>query len=96
MTPNNSRVPAELFEECHQRLVAGESIAACLQRYPAYVAHLQSQLQVIVSLRQTRRKPSRNLIVAGHARYQFVEAAMQMASSPAHIGLVEQARCGLG
>jgi len=77
MTPKNSRVPAELLEECYQRLVAGESIAACLQRYPAYAAQLWQQLQAIASLTQARSMPARNPIVAAHTRAQFVEAAMQ-------------------
>lgn len=43
---------SEIFEECVQRLAAGESLERCLARYPAHADQLRPMLETVIALRK--------------------------------------------
>jgi hypothetical protein len=43
---------SEIFEECVQRLAAGESLERCLARYPAHADRLRPMLETVIALRK--------------------------------------------
>jgi hypothetical protein len=86
----HSRIPAELLNECSQRLLEGESLAGCVKRYPQHAAELEPLLQTIAALRSLRPVPARDPVVAAHSRSEFVAAALRMGSAPRRAGLWER------
>jgi hypothetical protein len=80
----SERVLAQLLDECAELLLAGESIAGCLARYPEHAARLAPLLQSVSAVRSYSRVPPRNLAVAARSRAQFITAVGTLpAASPA-------------
>jgi hypothetical protein len=70
----------QLLDECARRLIAGETVAACLARYPEAASELAPLLETITTVRKLRAVPTRPLEVAFENRARFMVAATQMAA----------------
>jgi hypothetical protein len=91
MSRQSDRALAELFEECLQRLTAGESLSACLARYPEQEALLAPLLQSASAMREYGSVAPRDLTAAAASRARFMAAAQALPrpvtrSSPSGFG----------
>ncbi len=78
---------SRLLAECADLIQDGNSVSACLARYPEDAAELEPLLLTLVEVRQLRPVPPRAPEVAQQRRAQFVLAAQQMAAPAAqHAG----------
>jgi len=76
-----------LLAECADLIQDGNSVSACLARYPEDAAELEPLLLTLVEVRQLRPVPPRAPEIAQQRRAQFVLAAQQMAAPAAqHAG----------
>ncbi len=67
----------DVLNQCCELLTAGESVAACLERYPEHASDLAPMLASIVDLGRLRAVPPRPAEVAQRSREQFLAAAYQ-------------------
>ncbi|PKO21357.1 MAG: hypothetical protein CVU38_15150 [Chloroflexi bacterium HGW-Chloroflexi-1] len=79
MMQRNDNILAHLLDECYARLEAGESITACLQRYPEHASSLAPLLETVMGVVTLRAVPQRDPAVAARSRTRFMAAAQQMA-----------------
>jgi len=78
----SDRLLAQIFDECAERVLAGETLESCLARYPQHSADLEPLLQSVVRVRGLATVPPRAPEVAARSQAQFMAAARQMAASP--------------
>ena len=78
MSRQSDRALAELFEECLQRITAGESLNACLASYPEQAASLAPLLQSAAAMREYGVAVPRNLTAAAASRARFMAAAQAL------------------
>lgn len=75
MTQHTDERLTEILNQCCELLTAGESLAACLDRYPEHASDLAPLLASIADLRRLRAVPPRPAEVAQRSRDQFMAAA---------------------
>jgi len=78
MKQQTDDILAQLLDECYERLEAGESLAACLQRYPEHASNLTPLLETIAGVVTLRPVPARDAAVVERSRAQFMAAVRQM------------------
>jgi len=71
---------SQILDECAGRLIAGETVAACLARYPEVAPELASLLETVATLRKLRAVPPRPTEVVLENRARFMAAATQAAA----------------
>ncbi len=79
MSSRKDQLLIEAFNDCCERLIAGESIAACMERYADCAAELAPLLAALGQVRTLRAVPPRAAEVAAIRRAGFMAAAQQMA-----------------
>jgi hypothetical protein len=64
-----------LLDQCYERILAGENVAACLESCPEHAAVLAPLLETIISVRELRLAPQRDPQVAAQSRANFMVQA---------------------
>ncbi|MCX6031503.1 MAG: DUF5666 domain-containing protein [Chloroflexi bacterium] len=64
-----------LLDRCYELIMAGEDVAACLERYPKHAAALAPLLETVAGVRAVRGVPPRDPVVAAESRAAFLAAA---------------------
>jgi hypothetical protein len=80
MTPSEDERLYEAFDDCCERVMAGESVAVCLERYPEHASELTFLLAAFVEIRNLRAVPPRAAEVAASSRASFMAAAENVAA----------------
>ncbi|MBM4456690.1 MAG: hypothetical protein FJ011_02805 [Chloroflexi bacterium] len=73
------------LDDCYERLAAGESVAACMERYAEHAGELRPLLGVLTAVMSQRATPLRSPQVAARARARFIYAANQLRNQPASL-----------
>lgn len=71
----------EAFNDCAERMRAGETVEACLRHYPQYAAELRPLLLSVEALTRARTSASESTQAESSARFRF-EAALQKDARP--------------
>ncbi len=85
---------AALLDECYERLRAGESLSACLQRYPEHAQALAPLLETITQVSRLRPVPERPREMAAQTRAQFLANARRLRASQPVASLRERLAAG--
>ncbi len=70
----------EIMAECSDMLLAGASVASCLERFPKHAADIEPLLATTAHVRALRDVPPRAPETMEHSRAMFIRAATQLAA----------------
>jgi hypothetical protein len=83
MTTGSDDFWAGLLAECSELILAGATVQACLDRYPAHAADLEPLLTTLAEVHALRAVPVRPAAAATRTREQFMAAAVRLAEEKA-------------
>ncbi len=75
MSYNREDTLIELMATCIEEMLAGASVAACLERHPEYADALAALLNTVSGVHELRHVPLRSATVAAQRRAEFLKAA---------------------
>ncbi len=81
---------ANVLNECWELLAAGESVSACLERFPQHAAALAPLLGVLTEVRELRAVPPRSEVIAAQRRGAFLAAVRRLHTEPKPLTLSER------
>jgi outer membrane biosynthesis protein TonB len=77
MTQHQSDRLVQILNQCCELIAAGESIAACLERFPEHAVALAPLLATVTDVRQLRPVPPRVEALRAERRAQFMASALE-------------------
>lgn len=78
MSDSQETILIELMAECADRVLAGGSTVACLERYPEHASALEPLLSAVLDVHRLRQVPARSAAVKAASRAKFLAGAQTL------------------